>query len=994
MRSRAWNLFFISTAVATLFVSHAVAQSNPAAMTLPVSQNWGTSSFSTMPVGFVSWNGLSGTSITTQAAAEASTPTGDVAGLLTGTPANGGQGGSYGYVVPTNDARFGILNSSATTNGVNQLALAINTSGQTNIVLTYEIINAVANTRVIGAVCQYRVGVAGAWTTLAGIGNPYVQSGGTAGDLTSASITLPAAAENQPVVQIRWATWRGTGAGNSSGLAIDNINISSLGGVVVTGLTLSGGPTYNLSDTAIATVTLSGPPDTSATISVSSGAFPTATVIITAPDTSGTAEVEMATDGTFTAIATGVSGAGGSATSNSFTVVGAPTAAFAATGNSIINDSSGNGNGFIEPGENGIQLTFEITNNGTANASSVSGTLTSLTPTATVTTGTRAFPDLTIGQPGSNSLPFVINVSPSHVCGTSIDFQLAVTAAEGSSTIPLSVSTCPPSNGLYDPPADYYLTATGTGATLKAQLHNIISKDYWNGFMSSSSHHVRSYDAAKTALQITDLDPNNSTNLILMYTGVSVPKVWDAGATWNREHQWPNARGLNDGGPDYSDLINLRPCNPNLNSSRGDQPYGIGAGYWDPDHGAPVRGDAARSMFYMDTRYDGSEPNTVDLTLVNGMPSGNQMGDLAKLLEFHYADPVSQDERRRNYLVFSNVANPSYNQGNRNPFIDHPEFVWTIWGSFANDSRLYVSASPPPDGTSNANVDLGAVIVNAPVPVPQTVVLSKTGSAPTTFDILLTGAATSPAAGPRQAFSAGTQARNISAGLSVSTAVAGSKSGAIIIDNTDLTSAAPGQGSADGNDSIAVNLLVFDHANGSFATSVDQNALTIDFGSVPAGSGVMTQPFAIYNLIQTPGFTARLDGDSIAGAGDTARLYTNVAAFSDLAAGSSLAFTASFDTAAVGVWSATWTIATSDENIPGATAGANLVLTLMGTIVPSCSHLGDLNQDSFVNGADVQGFINCLLNVNPANCGCADMDHNSNVTTADIPGFAAAVLGQ
>lgn len=993
MRSWAPHSLLFALAIAVMASSNAHAQSNPAPLTLPVSQNWGTATFTTMPAGWAAWNGLSGASITTQAAAESSVPTGDVAALLTSTPSNGGTGGSYGYVVPTSNARFGILNSSNATNGVNQLALAINTSGQTNIVLTYDIINAVANTRVIGAVCQFRVGASGAWTTLTGTGNPYVQSGGTAGDLTSASITLPAAAENQPVVQIRWATWRGTAAGNSSGLAIDNINITSVGGVVVTGLSLTGGPSYNLADTATATVTLSGPPATSATINVSSGAFATAVVTIAAPDTSGSAEVEMATGGTFTATAAGVSGAGGSATSASFTVVGTPAPGFAATGNNVINDGSGNGNGYIEPGENGIQLTFEITNIGTANATAISGTLTSLTPTATVTTGTRSYPNLSIGQAGSNTLPFVINVSPSHVCGNAIDFQLAITAAEGSSTIPLSVSTCPPSNGLYDPPPDYYLTATGTGATLKAQLHNIISKDYWNGFMSSTSHHVRSYDAAKTALQITDLDPNNSSNLILIYTGVSVAKVWDAGNTWNREHQWPNARGLNDGGPDYSDLFNLRPCNPTLNSTRGDLPYGTTAGYWDPDHGAPVRGDVARSMFYMDTRYDGGEAGTVDLSLVNGQPSGNQMGDLSKLLDFHYADPVSEDERRRNYVVFSNVANPSYNQGNRNPFIDHPEFVWTIWGPSPNDSKLYVSAVAPPDGSSSVNVDLGTIIVNATVPPAQTVILNKAGANPTTYNVFTSGAASSTAVGPRQTFVGGPQVRNISAGLSTSTSTAGLRSGAILVDNTDLTSAAAGQGSADGNDSISINLQVLDHANGSFTTPGDQNSLTINFGSVPAGGGIVTQPFAIYNLVQTPGFTARLDGDSISGSGDTTKLYTNFSVFSNLAAGSNLALLASIDTSSPGTFAATWTISTSDENVPGATAGANLVVTLAGVVVPSCAMLGDINQDASVNGADVQGFINCLLNVNGANCGCADLDASSSVTAADVPAFANAILG-
>lgn len=979
---------FFHIAVILIATAPAFGQSNPAVLTLPVDQQWGVAGFTTPPAGFAAWGGLSGAGITSQALAESSTPTAN-ASISSSTPANGGAGGCYGYAV-SGDARFGILTSSNTSSGACQLAMAIDTTGQSNITLSYKLINAVANARTVGAVCQYRVGTGGAWTTLTGTGNPYVQSSGTVGDITLASLQLPPAAEGQAVVQIRWAVWRGGGAGNSSGFAIDNVSVSAANGSpLISGITLSGGPNYDLGETSTATVTLSAAPVTTATVNVASGAFATTPVVITAPDVSGSAEVTMSNAGTFTASATPISGAGGSATSASFDVIGLPTAAFASTGVNVIDDSSADGDGYIEPGENGVKLYFQITNNGTANATSILGTLTSMTPAVTVTSNVQNYPDLLIGANGTNALPFQIDVSPSHVCGTNINLQLAVTSNEGNSNINLTLGSCPPTNGLYDPPADYYLTATGTGATLKAQLHNIISKDYWNGFMSTTNHKVRSYDDARFALQVTDLDPNNSSNLILIYTGISVTKTWDAGSTWNREHQWPNARGLNDGGPDYSDLFNLRPCNPSLNSSRGDSPYGIGGGFFDPDHGAPVRGDVARSMFYMDTRYDGADANTVDLTLVNGFPSTNQMGDLAKMLEWHFADIVSESERRRNHTVFSNVANPSYYQGNRNPFIDHPEFVWTIWGSTANDSKIYLGGSPPPDGASSAPANLGTIIVNAPMPAPQIVALNKSGANPTTLNIVLAGSASSPDAGPRQAFIGGTQSRNISAGLSAPTTVAGLKSGTISIDNTDLTSAGAGQGSADGNDTITVSATVLDHANASFASPADQNNLTIDFGTVPLGT-VLTQNVNIHNLTLTPGFTASLDLDSVNGSGDTARLFTDIAPFANLAAGNSHTFVASFDRSALGSFSATYTLTSSDEDLAGATAGANLVLTLTGNVIPSCT-MGDLNLDTLVNGADVQGFLNCLSNINAANCTCGDYT-GGGVTAADIPAFVADLL--
>lgn len=76
--------------------------------------------------------------------------------------------------------------------------------------------------------CQYRVGGSGTWTNLAvatGL-NPVSLAGGTAGLKITVQATLPAATENQPNVQIRWATWRGTGKGSSSGAAVDNITVT------------------------------------------------------------------------------------------------------------------------------------------------------------------------------------------------------------------------------------------------------------------------------------------------------------------------------------------------------------------------------------------------------------------------------------------------------------------------------------------------------------------------------------------------------------------------------------------------------------------------------------------------------------------------------------------------------------------------------------------------------------------------------------------------
>jgi endonuclease I len=535
----------------------------------------------------------------------------------------------------------------------------------------------------------------------------------------------------------------------------------------------------------------------------------------------------------------------------------------------------------------------------------------------------------------------------------------------------------------YDPPAGYYNAACPggvwyTGVTLKNALRGIIS-----------SHIDRGYDGARQYLQILDLDPNNSNNVILIYTGVSVPKAWDSGVTWNREHMWPDS--LLPSGAANGDAFNLRPCNPAVNSLRGSLPFGLGSGYWDPNRGAIHRGDAARGLFYMATSYSA-------LTLVNGVPGANQMGDLAKLVQWHYEDPVNDGERRRNHYIYSSAANPTYYQGNRNPFIDYPELVWTIWGTGPNDAELYVGATAPGDGTSSAVVDLGAVIKGGTLPSAQTVTLNKIGVNPTTYNVTASGEVVSASIGPRQAFVGGTVARSISVGLSSSTATAGLKTGALTIDNTELTSGGAGRGAADGNDTITAELSVLEHANASFATPADQDVLTIDFGTIASGSGLQTLPFSIYDLETVVGFTAALDLDGVSPSGDTTVASADVAPFAALAAGDSASFNAYFDgDAPAGVYTATYTLTVSDENLSGAQSGTSLVLTVTGEITGGPIFPFDDDGNGLVDLTDLVDFVACMTGpeaVDPLVPPCTnhDADSDGDVDLADFALFQSAFV--
>lgn len=235
------------------------------------------------------------------------------------------------------------------------------------------------------------------------------------------------------------------------------------------------------------------------------------------------------------------------------------------------------------------------------------------------------------------------------------------------------------------PPVGYYEPAQGkAGNQLRTALHNLIR-----------NHHVVPYTSTSTdtgdALRILDQDPSQTNYVIEIYSG-SNALASAFGDDWNREHLWPNSYGLDGIQPPYSDLHNLRACDASVNSARGNKYYDAGdpnaANYtfpaypeaplcstdtdsWQPP--AAQCGDIARALFYMATRYTGDAPNEPALVLTdntNLITSTNAcMGRLSTLLAWHAADPVDAAEQLRNDRVYSLY------QTNRNPFVDHPEWV-------------------------------------------------------------------------------------------------------------------------------------------------------------------------------------------------------------------------------------------------------------------------------------------------------------------------------
>jgi endonuclease I len=240
-------------------------------------------------------------------------------------------------------------------------------------------------------------------------------------------------------------------------------------------------------------------------------------------------------------------------------------------------------------------------------------------------------------------------------------------------------------------PAGYYDSAEGLDdEQLKTALYNIIK-----------GHTVFPYTSDDTdvwdILKQTDKDPNNSANVILLYTGWSVDasQEYNSGSGWSREHVWSKSRG--DFGTTTtagSDVHNLRPADISVNSAKNNrwfdecsEPYEDGGQYtgcftsstdwvWKPRE--EVKGDVARMIFYMATRYEG-ENGEPDLEIVDYLPADDNTTDpiyakLSTLLLWHNEDPVDDWERNRNDIIYYSFQN------NRNPFIDHPEYANYIWG--------------------------------------------------------------------------------------------------------------------------------------------------------------------------------------------------------------------------------------------------------------------------------------------------------------------------
>ncbi len=248
-------------------------------------------------------------------------------------------------------------------------------------------------------------------------------------------------------------------------------------------------------------------------------------------------------------------------------------------------------------------------------------------------------------------------------------------------------------------PPGYYAGCEGlSGHPLRNRLHVIVRGHKVIPYSSGTRLDV------SDALAVLDEDSQNTNRVRLLYGNTNTLKSNFGETTgWNREHSWPNSYGIDSEGPAYSDLHHLFACDANVNSSRGNKFYdrswaGDGS-LTNPAHVEAVgsstdrdswqpptdqRGNLARALLYMDVRYAGDVAGELDLELTDELTlltsTNRYMGRLTTLLCWHLLDPVDERERQRNEGVF-------LLQNNRNPFVDHPEFVTLVFG---NPARLNI----------------------------------------------------------------------------------------------------------------------------------------------------------------------------------------------------------------------------------------------------------------------------------------------------------------
>lgn len=340
------------------------------------------------------------------------------------------------------------------------------------------------------------------------------------------------------------------------------------------------------------------------------------------------------------------------------------------------------------------ETTIAPTSESTATTSSATQDTSKSTTSTTPTTAPTSTP---------TSKPTTAPTSTPTSKPTTVPTTATPTSASPTTTITPTTTTTGGGGSYYDG-----ISTTATGDSLKSALYNLIKNE----------SRTTSYDTLEVAMRTTDRnwekspDPNDTNpwmNLLYMVNNEGTPHRWNTyhgsggmidGAHWDKEHMWPKSNGFNTkGAMAYYDLHHLRASDMKNNNTRSNLPYGpVSSGSYVKDYDgnnsgyksstvyqplARDRGDCARALFYMATRYSTGDGSTgTSLSLTDGTDSsGGKWGYLSTLLEWHLEDPPDAWEMHRNDLIYNQF------QHNRNPFIDHPEYACRIWSGVSSKTK-------------------------------------------------------------------------------------------------------------------------------------------------------------------------------------------------------------------------------------------------------------------------------------------------------------------
>jgi endonuclease I len=250
------------------------------------------------------------------------------------------------------------------------------------------------------------------------------------------------------------------------------------------------------------------------------------------------------------------------------------------------------------------------------------------------------------------------------------------------------------------PPEGYYSSAEGkAGKTLMEALHNII-KD----------HTELTYTpGVRDALIFTDSRSDGKVWDMYSSCVFTFVEDWDPGSGgntecefYNREHSFPREWFGGQVAPMNTDLFHIYPTDKKVNAVRASFPFGeVATPSYTSTNGSKLgsssisgysgtvfepideyKGDFARTYFYMATRYFDIMKNwSCSMTNNTQFPAFEEWV-VTMLLEWHTNDEVSDKERNRNNVIYEDF------QGNRNPFIDNPEYAFKIWANDPSSTNL------------------------------------------------------------------------------------------------------------------------------------------------------------------------------------------------------------------------------------------------------------------------------------------------------------------